>query len=437
MFARKSLAVGLVCLFTILVRSQQPQQKISGYERGMAQTMLEDIDNDVRKHYYDPKFHGLDWNARVKEAKQRIDKAETLNQALSEVAAALDTLNDSHTFFAPPTRPYLHEYGWRQQMIGDRCYVVQVMPNSDANAKDVRPGDEVLSMNGNTPNRNDLWRLEYYFNRLHPQPGLRLILRGPEGSQHQVDVMAKVTQLKRVMDLNGEDIWAVLREEENEERLIRIHYAEMGDPLMVLKFPEFAFSDADVDGMLGKAAKHKALILDLRGNPGGSAEMLEHFIGDLFENDVKIGDRVRRDKKEPVVARHGRSHFDGKLIVLVDSNSASASEILARLVQIEHRGVVLGDQTSGSVMEARHYSYKVGMDTVVFFGASITDADLIMTDGKSLEHTGVTPDQVILPTAADLANDRDPVLAHAAEMLGVQLSPEQAGKMFPYEWPQQ
>ena len=85
-------------------------------------------------------------------------------------------------------------------------------------------------------------------------------------------------------------------------------------------------------------------------------------------------------------------------------------------------------------MEARPYSESLGADTKIFYGFNITDADLIMADGKSLEHTGVTPDEIVLPTAKDLAAGRDPAMARAAELAGLPMDPVAAGKLFPFEW---
>jgi carboxyl-terminal processing protease len=428
-----------IAITLLIAQGWSQQQPISGLDRDRAQGMLQVIASDVRKHYYDPKFHGLDWDAKVAEAKAKIATTTSMNMALSHIAAALDTLNDSHTFFLPPGHANRYDYGWQYQMIGEHCFVTRVRPKSDADSKGVKPGDEIVTLNGYAPTRDNLWKMQYVFSVLRPQPGLRVGLRDLAGSPRQVDVAAKVRQGKRVTDLTGsdagEDIWNLVRRGENEGHLLRARSVEINKQLMVLKVPEFDFSATEIDNMIGKAKKYPALIVDLRGNPGGSVETLKYLVSGVFDKDVKIADRVGRKETKPEVAKADHHGFTGKLVVLVDSGSASAAELFARVVQIEKRGTVVGDHSSGSVMEAKHYNEEMGVDIVVFYGASITEWDLIMTDGKSLEHTGVTPDEIVLPTAKDLAEGRDPAMAHAAELLGAKVTPEEAGKLFPYEWP--
>jgi C-terminal processing protease CtpA/Prc len=137
-----------------------------------------------------------------------------------------------------------------------------------------------------------------------------------------------------------------------------------------------------------------------------------------------------------VAKTRGQDAFTGKLVVLIDSRSGSASEVLARVVQLEKRGTIVGDLSEGAVMRSQGYRYEMGSGTIIFYGASITDADAIMSDGKSLEHVGVSPDELLLPSGADLAARRDPVLSRAAALLGVELTAEKAGTLFPLEWRQ-
>lgn len=438
----KRLAVGIVVIIVVILVASivlsAPAQTptISDFDRQRAQLMLKVVSDEVRKHYYDPKFHGVDLDKEFAEAKQRIENVNTMNMALSNIANFLDSLDDSHTFFLPPSHPIRLDYGWQYQMVGERCFVTQVRANSDAASKGVKRGDQVLTINGIAPTRETAWKLQYMYTALRPQPSLRLVLQDLAGKQRSVEVAAHIVQTKRVTDLtDGGDIWNVIREMEAYDHYTRTRIAEFGDDLIVMRLAEFKYTPREVAELMGKVHKHKSVILDLRGNPGGATETVEYLAGDLLSKDVKIADRVGRKERKPMASKGSHDAFTGNLIVLVDSESASAAEILARLIQIEKRGVVLGDHSSGSVMEARHYSEKLGADTVVFYGVSITEADLIMSDGKSLEHVGVTPDELILPTASDLAGNLDPVMARAAEMAGVHVTSADAAKMFPYEWP--
>lgn len=429
----------IVMSFCGTASAQVASHTMTNFDRDRAQAMLQDVANDVRKHYYDPNLHGVDWNAKVQEAKDKIAKETTLNMAFAHIAAALDSLNDSHTFFVPPPRPYHTEFGWHLQIIGDRCLIVRTRPQSDADAKGIRPGDELLSLNGFHPVRDTIWKMEYAFGILRPQPGFHLRVRTPSGDERTADVATIFRASPHLTNLTDPNNWQRFELDwEDQEHLLAPRFAEPSPGIIVVKFDEFFLAEDQIENIVSRAQRSGSLVLDLRGNPGGAVETAKGLLGAMFDHEVKIGDRITRNGSKPLTVKAGlgHRHFDGKLVVLIDSKSSSASEIFARVIQLEQRGTVIGDRSSGLVMESLPYTHQMGTDVVTFYGASITEANILMKDGKSLEHAGVTPDEVVLPQATDLANGRDPVLARAIEFLGGKLSPDDAGKLFPYRWSQ-
>jgi C-terminal processing protease CtpA/Prc len=434
---RKGSRILLILFLATGGISLAQDQPLSGEDRGMAKEMLHTVRDDIKKNYYDKKYKGLDIDARFKAAEKKIETAPTMNQALADIAGAVDALGDSHTFFIPPPRPYKHSYGWEMQPIGDSdCFVTVVRPGSDAEKKGLKPGDQVLTVNGYSAIREDMWKIKYVFDILRPQPGLRLVVRSPEGTTRQIDALASMRATERIKDLL--DCQTFAEERAEHKRIHHARFVEYGKDAIIWKLPDFMFDSDEAKKMLDQIRAHDDLVLDLRGNPGGSMEFLTHFLGGTFDREVKIADRVRRNGVKPELAKsRGDKTFSGKLIVLVDSESASASEVFARVVQLEKRGVVVGDLSSGSVMESVLYPNSIGRMAITFYSSSITEADLIMGDGKSLERVGVMPDTRILPKPSDLAAGRDPALAYAAGLVGVKLTPEEAGKLFPVEWPRQ
>jgi C-terminal processing protease CtpA/Prc len=421
----------LVCVTCFPARAQS-----IGLQRERGRSMLKNIKSDIQKKYYDPKYRGVDLDALFKEADEILKKAESPGQIFGTIAITVLNLNDSHTFFIPPSFAARVDYGWQMQIIGDECRVVAVKPGSDADAKGIKPGDLVLQVEGVKPTRETMWKLQYLYNTLRPQPGLRTVIQKGTSEPQQLDVMAKVTQQKRLTDLTDyNEYMKLVVDEQRMARFFRHQFYELKNEALIWKMPAFDLEPEKVDGMMNKLRDKKSLILDLRGNGGGYEITLQRMIGNLFDREIKLGDLVGREENKPVVAKtRGKDIFKGQVVVLIDSESGSSAELFARVIQMEKRGTVIGDRSAGAVMRARHISRTEGLDTVVFYGLSVTVNDLIMSDGKSLENLGVAPDEVVLPTRGDLAANLDPVLARAAALVGLKITPEMAGGIFPIEW---
>src|SRR5579863_3127426 len=131
---------------TLLTRAAEKKtaESMSSLRRDQALQILKDVHDKVAKEYYDPAFHGMNFEGRYKEATERINKADSFSATMGIIAWFLDGLNDSHTIFLPPPRPYLVEDGWEASFIGDNCYITAVKSGSDAASKGLKPGDQLL-----------------------------------------------------------------------------------------------------------------------------------------------------------------------------------------------------------------------------------------------------------------------------------------------------
>jgi C-terminal processing protease CtpA/Prc len=432
MKCRRSFAFFCVLLCSVALATGQGNLD---FERARHKDMLRLVKEDIKKNYFDPQFKGIDLEARYKLAVEKMEKAQSIGQMSGIIAQMLMDFDDSHLFFDPPGKANRTDYGFDFRMAGDKCFVVKVDTKSDAEKVGLQVGDELLSVAGFQPTRETLWKIQYVLYRLRPQPGLNVVVLKPAGQQVNYAVAAKITKGKRVMDLTGQDLNVFIRESEDDyRRSVKQYYYDKLDGVFIWKMPSFSLEPLKVDEIIGRAKKAPALLLDLRGNSGGRVDMMMRFIGNVLEQDVKVADeKTRKEMKQMIAKSRGKDAYKGKIIALIDSSSASASEVFSRVLQLEKRGVVYGDRSAGAVMESRYFGRQLGMDTIIVFGSSITVADLIMKDGKSLEKTGVVPDVTIIPTGKDLAARRDIVLAQALDSLGIKITPEDAGALFPVE----
>lgn len=429
-------AIFLMLLLSTRPSHGQENKKYLALTNDQSLEILNQVETDLKNFYYDPQMHGINLQEQFAHTRQKIAGAKSQDEALLYITAAVFALNDSHTRFIPPVRPYGVDYGWVDGAVGDtNCYITAVRPDSDAAAKGLQRGDRIVSINGIRITRANLSQIEYSY-RVFPQSGLHLDVVGPNGAQRALVPRAKLIPGQEIVRHSDFMAWMSHHHQEGD----RTHYFKVSPKILFWKIPDFVVDPHEVDDWLEKIHPFDAVVLDLRGNPGGSFDALKKFVGLFFDHDVKMGDlRARKGTTEVVGRGRGDKAFSGKLIVLVDGNSGSASEIFARTIQLEKRGIVLGDRSRGAVTEANFFPHAIDLSvsTVTTWEMEITIAGLVMSDGRSLEGVGVMPDERILPTADDLFSGRDPVLARASELAGKTITAEKAGKVFSYIWPKE
>jgi C-terminal processing protease CtpA/Prc len=412
--------------------------QISSLDRQRGVLMLHGVRNDLEKRYYDSTFHGLNLAALFDSAEADVRSAQSNSDIFGIIAGVLVRLDDSHTWFLPPARVARVEYGWTMRMVGESAFVFTVTPGSDAQASGLHVGDAILGVDRFRPTRRSFSRLLYWYYALSPQDALTLIARSPDSAAQprRLVARAKVIEGKSILDLSGQDggtdIWSLVRQWENARHAWADRFAAVGSDVLVWQLKRFGSED-QMDQGIKRAGKFPTLVVDARNNPGGAERALLRLTSHLLAAVDTIATVHRRHEAVPLVSKPSKPAYAGNVVVLVDAGSSSASEIFARTMQLTHRARVVGDTTAGAVMRNMGWEHTIGAEIAVFYGVSVTDADIVMPDGGRLEQVGVVPDLAVLPRGSDLAAGRDPALALAIGLGGPRIGADSAGHLFPRE----
>jgi len=435
MFEKIAFIVSLFTLFLIqstFAQSTRIDQVASPasvkLNRSRGLNMLDEVKDVIKLRYYDKNYRGMNLDERFKAAAERIKTMNTNSQIFRVIAQVLLEFNDSHTRFYPPGRANRVEYGFSVQMIGGNCFVVDVKKGSDAEAKGLKAGDIIAGIGNFAPTRETLWKIIYTLYALDPQQSIKVYVLNTDRTEREIEIKAAFKSIEE-REKEAKKRWKEKKENPYKCR-------EINSDAIACKLETFSVDKKFIDKMMKEVGEHKKFILDLRGNGGGYIRIQEYLTGFFFERDVRIASFVMRNQTQELIAKTQKEKvYKGELIVLIDSDSASASEMFSRVIQIEKRGKIVGDVSAGAVMTSNFITMAnergvPGSETISLYALNLTIADVIMRDNRRLENVGVIPDYPVGPTAQALFAKTDPVLAYSAELLGIKLTVEDAGKFY-------
>jgi carboxyl-terminal processing protease len=405
---------------------------------------LASIWREVRYNY--PMWHrhpSLDWDAEFRARIPLVATDQTQSDYYRTLQGFAALVKDSHVSVWPPA-DLAQARGCPPLLlfpVGER-YVVVGVREQVAQAAGVRPGDEVTSVDGADV---DTYAAE------HVSP----YVSAPTDHARQVRVAASLLEGPVGSDVgvgfkrpDGTEYECALLRDPNErsewtwcEPLVtgnQVTAHPLAQRMGLITIKSFGEEDAvrDFDAALKSLGDLQGLILDLRINGGGNSGWSDQIIGRLVDEPIP-GMRERRASYSPALrswgmgddragtrweehqmgplAPQGPLSFHGPLAILTSAATHSAAEDFVGPLKCSGRAVTIGGTTAGSTGNPLAFPLPGGG------GFRVCTRYMQLPDGAEFIGIGIPPDIEVSPTAADIAEGRDPVLGRALAELSARL----------------
>ncbi|TMC30212.1 MAG: S41 family peptidase [Chloroflexi bacterium] len=256
------------------------------------------------------------------------------------------------------------------QQKGDQIIIAGVLPSTPAEKAGMKAGDVITAVDGQSTKG---WTADDAVNHI----------RGKANTQVKVQVSR-----------NGQTLTFTLTRAEINVPSVATHIFD--NRVLYIRIFDFGTrTAADFDQALKTNLKGSvsSVVLDLRDNPGGYVDAANSVISEF----VRTGTTtilVRRGGKEQVEKVTGEGQaFSNRLAVLVNENSASASEITAGALKDHSRGTLVGVKTFGKGSVQQDYPLRDG-------DLHLTIAEWLTPNRHSIDKTGITPDKTVTLASA-------------------------------------
>ena len=254
-----------------------------------------------------------------------------------------------------------------QKKVGEPLTVVSPIEDGPAYKVGIKPKDQIVEIDG-----------ESTYNLTSEEASKRL--KGKANTSVKVKVYREANKLTKVFELKRETI---------ELKYVKSKMLEGGiGYLRLTQFGDNVYPDMKkaLEGLQAKGMK--ALILDLRSNPGG--ELGQSIkIASMFIEKGKIVSTRQKKGEETVYSREGKYFGNFPMVVLINGGSASASEIVSGALKDYKRATLIGEKSFG----------KGSVQTLLPLpdgdGIKITIAKYYTPNGISIDGTGIEPDKKV------------------------------------------